>query len=60
LGILFYFFLVLPDLEGFVLGSLIVYAIVWVLGIAWYFYWKYRNRQVGVDVSMTFGELPPD
>jgi len=60
LGILFYFFLVLPDLEGFVLGSLILYAVVWVFGIAWYFFWKYRNRQVGVDISMTFGELPPD
>lgn len=60
LGILFYFFLVLPDLEGFVLGSLILYAIVWVLGIAWYFYWKYRNSQLGVDIGMTYGELPPD
>jgi amino acid transporter len=60
LAILFYFFLVLPDLEGFVIGSLILYAVVWLLGIAWYFFWKYRNRQVGVDVSMTFGELPPD
>lgn len=60
LGILFYFFLVLPDLEGLVIGSVILYGVVWILGIAWYFYWKYRNRQVGVDVNMTFGELPPD
>jgi len=60
LGILFYFFLVLPDLEGLVLGSVILYAVVWILGILWYFYWKSRNKQVGVDVSMTFGELPPD
>ncbi len=60
LGILFYFFLVLPNLEGFVLGSLILYAIVWVLGIAWYFGWKYYNRSTGLDISMTYGELPPD
>ncbi len=60
LGILFYFFIVMPDLEGLAIGSLILYAIVWGLGIAWYFYWKARNKQVGVDVSMTFGELPPD
>jgi hypothetical protein len=46
--------------QELVRGSLILYAVIWVLGIAWYFYWKYRNRQVGVDVSMTFGELPPD
>jgi APA family basic amino acid/polyamine antiporter len=61
LGILFTFFILMPtSLEGFALKSGILYIVVWALGIAWYFYWKYRNRQVGVDVSMTFGELPPD
>ena len=60
LAILFYFFIVMPDLEGLAIGSLILYAIVWGCGILWYFYWKARNKQVGVDVSMTFGELPPD
>jgi APA family basic amino acid/polyamine antiporter len=60
LAILFYFFIVMPDLEGLAMGSLILYAVIWILGILWYFYWKWRNRQVGVDVNMTFGELPPD
>ncbi len=60
LAILFYFFIVMPDLEGLAIGSLILYAVIWVAGIAWYFYWKNRNRVEGVDVNMTFGELPPD
>lgn len=60
LAILFYFFIVLPDLEGLVLGSVLLYGVIWICGILWYFYWKSRNKQVGVDVSMTFGELPPD
>jgi amino acid transporter len=60
LAILFYFFIVMPDLEGLAIGSLILYAVIWVLGIAWYFYWKHRNRVEGVDVNMTYGELPPD
>ena len=60
LAILFYFFIVMPDLEGLAIGSVILYATVWVLGIGWYFFWKNRNRQAGVDVSMTYGELPPD
>lgn len=60
LAILFYFFIVMPDLEGLALGSLILYAVIWCLGIVWYFYWKWRNKQVGVDSNMTFGELPPD
>jgi amino acid transporter len=60
LAILFYFFIVMPDLEGLAIGSLVLYAVIWGLGVVWYFYWKARNKTVGVDVSMTFGELPPD
>jgi len=60
LAILFYFFIVMPDLEGLAIGSLIFYIVIWGLGIAWYYFWKARNRQVGVDVSMTYGELPPE
>ncbi len=60
LGILFYFFVVMPDLRTLTTGSVIVFALVWALGIAWYFYWKERNKRLGVDISMTFGELPPD
>jgi hypothetical protein len=50
----------MPDLEGMAIGSLILYGVIWAAGILWYFYWKWRNREVGVDVNMTFGELPPD
>lgn len=60
LAILFYFYIIMPDLEGLTIGSVILYAIIWGIGIAWYYYWKRRNRDVGVDVNMTFGELPPD
>jgi len=60
LAILFYFFIVMPDLEGLALGSLLFYVFIWACGVAWYFYWKKRNQDVGVDVNMTFGELPPD
>jgi amino acid transporter len=63
LAILFYFFLIMgleTTLGDLVRSSLLVYVVIWGAGIAWYFYWKSRNRQVGVDISMTFGELPPD
>jgi basic amino acid/polyamine antiporter, APA family len=60
LAILFYFFIVMPDLEGLAIGSLVLYGVIWVLGIGWYFYWKWRNKKAGVDSNMTFGELPPD
>jgi len=60
LAILFYFFIVMPDLEGLDVGSLILYGVIWAFGILWYFYWKWRNKKAGVDSNMTFGELPPD
>ncbi len=60
LAILFYFYVVMPNFEELTTWSLVLYAGIWGLGILWYFYWKQRNKQVGVDVNMTFGELPPD
>jgi amino acid transporter len=62
LGILFYFFFFMKEMgeQELVKGSLILYGIIWALGIGWYFYWKNRNKKVGVDTDMTFGELPPD
>ena len=61
LAILFYFYFVMPSGEQpLVKGSLILYVVIWGVGIAWYYFWKARNRKVGVDVGMTYGELPPD
>jgi hypothetical protein len=33
---------------------------VWVLGVIWYYFWKAKSQAVGVDVSVTYGELPPE
>jgi basic amino acid/polyamine antiporter, APA family len=60
LAILFYFFIVMPDLEGLAIGSLLFYVLIWAIGVGWYFFWKARNKKAGVDTNMTFGELPPD
>jgi amino acid transporter len=40
--------------------SLILFVAAWVAGIVWYFVWKRRSAKQGVDVSVTFGELPPE
>jgi basic amino acid/polyamine antiporter, APA family len=60
LGILFYFYVVMPNFEQLTTDSLYLYAGIWGLGIIWYFVWKWLNKKTGVDVSMTYGELPPD
>jgi basic amino acid/polyamine antiporter, APA family len=43
-------------------GPTMIYAMigVWIVGVAWYYFWKSRSKAVGVDVSVTYGELPPD
>jgi len=40
--------------------SWILYGIVWIIGVVWYFFWAARSKRVGVDVGMTYGELPPE
>jgi basic amino acid/polyamine antiporter, APA family len=64
LGILAYYFFFMPDpdkrLEGFTTSTGILIAVTWIAGILWYLFWKQRSKSVGVDVSMTYGELPPE
>ena len=60
LGLLMYFFIFGNAAGLFTLPSVILFVAVWVLGVAWYYFWKGRSRNVGVDVSMTYGELPPE
>jgi len=40
--------------------SLIMFVVAWVAGILWYLFWKARSARQGIDVSITFGELPPE
>jgi amino acid transporter len=60
LGILFTFFIIMPASRDFTFKSAIFYVIVWACGVGWYFLWKQRSKSVGIDVSMTYGELPPE
>ena len=60
LAILFVFFFIMPDLRDFTTTGVVFFASIWVLGILWYFYWKWRSSAVGVSTSVTYGELPPE
>jgi len=66
LAILFVFFFLMSkfgkgQLEELTRGSAILYGVIWALGIAWYFFWKWWNkRQAGIDVGMAYDELPPE
>jgi APA family basic amino acid/polyamine antiporter len=60
LGILFYFLIFTEEMKDSNGQSWILYGIVWIIGIIWYFFWAARSKSVGVDVGMTYGELPPE
>src|SRR5450830_745555 len=60
LGILFCFVIFTPEMRDSNGQSWILYGIVWIIGVLWYFYWAARSKKVGVDVGMTYGELPPE
>ncbi len=60
LVILFVFFYFMPGKEDFTLWSAVMYLAIWGLGIAWFFYWKAKNKKDGLDSNMTYGQLPPD
>jgi basic amino acid/polyamine antiporter, APA family len=60
LGILFYFLIFTEEMRDSNGQSWILYSIIWAIGIAWYFFWAWRSKTVGVDVGMTYGELPPE
>jgi APA family basic amino acid/polyamine antiporter len=60
LFLLLYFFIFKKAAGAFTVGSTILFVAVWVLGILWYFFWRQRSKSVGVDVSVTYGELPPE
>ena len=61
LGILLYYFIAENAATAtFSKPSIVLFIGVWVLGAAWYYFWKSRSKAVGVDVSMTYGELPPE
>jgi len=60
LSILFYFLIFTEEMKDSNGQSWILYGVVWVIGIVWYLFWAQRSKRVGVDVSMTYGELPPE
>lgn len=60
LVILLYYFIFNDAAKQFTGPSVWVFVGVWVVGVIWYFIWKQRSKSVGIDVSMTYGELPPE
>jgi amino acid transporter len=55
-----YFSFVDPTSRDVTGKNLFVFAAAWAAGIVWYFFWRARSAKQGIDISVTFGELPPE
>ena len=55
-----YFSFIDPTSRDVTGKNLFVFAAAWIAGIAWYFFWRARSAKQGIDVRLTFGELPPE
>jgi amino acid transporter len=60
LAVLIYYAFLSPKTRDITGKSLFLFAAVWVFGIVWYLFWKWRSAKQNVDVGITFGELPPE
>ena len=58
--LLLYFAFFAPQTRDITGKNAILFAAAWIAGILWYFFWKRRSAASGVDVSVTYGELPPE
>lgn len=57
---LLYYFIFESAVKQFTFASDMTFIALWLLGVVWYFIWKSRSKAVGIDVGMTYGELPPE
>lgn len=55
-----YFSFIDPTSRDITGKNLFVFAASWAAGIIWYYVWRARSKAKGIDVSITFGELPPE
>jgi len=60
LGILVYALVIMEASTAFQWFTFGMFVFVWVLGIAWYLFWRRRARRAGVDVERAYRRLPPE
>jgi amino acid transporter len=60
LGVLMYGFIVMKASATLTTFGLVLMVGAWVAGMLWYFGWRQHNQAQGIDVTMTYGELPPE
>jgi len=60
IGLALYYAFFAPQTRDINARKAILFVCAWAAGLLWYYIWKSRSAKVGIDVSMTYGELPPE
>ncbi len=60
IGILFWYFIVRPELRSLTWFSLGMYGVIYAAGLAWYLFWRQKGRALGLSRDVTYGQLPPE
>ena len=60
IALLFYFFIIRSELREITALSLVMYGVIYATGLVWYLYFRWQNKAKGVDLGVTYGELPPE
>ena len=55
-----YFSFIDPTSRDVTGKNLFVFAAAWAAGMIWYYVWHWRGAKQGIDLSVTFGQLPPE
>ena len=54
------FYYTTPELEGISLEGAIAFLFVWIGGVLWWYYWRWKNKKEGIDIDLAWKELPPE
>jgi APA family basic amino acid/polyamine antiporter len=60
IGILMYFAFIDSTTRDITGKNLIVFAAAWAIGVIWFMVFRARSRREGIDLDVTYGELPPE
>jgi amino acid permease len=58
--VLLYFAFIDPSTRDLTGKNMISFVVAWIVGILWFLWWRRQNTKAGVDIGITYGQLPPD
>ena len=55
-----YFYYTTPELGAITIEGVIAFLFVWIGGVLWWYYWRWKNKKEGIDIDLAWMELPPE